>query len=75
VENPKTGEALHTSSAYLTFVAVDESGKPVPVVPVIAESQEDERRYHDAGLRREQRLASRNGPAPSATILAAELVR
>ena len=75
VENPKTGEALHTSSAYLTFVAIDESGKPVPVVPVIAESQEDERRYHDAGRRREHRLASRNGSAPSARTSAAELVR
>ena len=75
VENPKTGEALHTSSAYLTFVAIDDSGKPVPVVPVIAESQEDERRYHDAGRRREHRLATRNGFAPSAATLTAELVR
>jgi F-type H+/Na+-transporting ATPase subunit beta len=38
VENPETGEVVHTSSAYLTFVAIDEAGKPVPVVPVIAES-------------------------------------
>ena len=75
VENPKTGEALHTSSAYLTFVAIDDSGKPVQVVPVIAESQEDERRYHDAGRRREHRLATRNGFAPSAATLTAELVR
>ena len=75
VENPKTGGALHTSSAYLTFVAIDDSGKPVPVVPVIAESQEDERRYHDAGRRREHRLATRNGFAPSAATLTAELVR
>src|SRR5271166_5795743 len=36
VENPNTGEVLHTSSAYLTFVAIDESGRPVAVPPVIA---------------------------------------
>jgi acyl-CoA hydrolase len=74
VENPRTGEILHTSSAYLTFVALDEAGKPVPVVPVIAESQEDERRFHDAGRRRECRLATRNGFASSATTSEAELV-
>ena len=44
-------ERLHTSSAYLTFVALDGS-KPAPVVPVMAESQDDERRYHEAGRRR-----------------------
>jgi acyl-CoA hydrolase len=75
VENPRTGKLLHTSSAYLTFVAIDESGKPVPVVPVIAESQEDERRYHEAGRRRESRLAMCNGSASSLTTSVAELVR
>src|SRR5215469_8495068 len=56
VENPNTGEVLHTSSAYLTFVAIDDSGKPVVVPPVIAESDEEHRRYHEAGRRREGRL-------------------
>jgi acyl-CoA hydrolase len=74
VENPQTGEVRHTSSAYLTFVAIDEGGKPVAVAPVIAESEEEERRYHEAGRRREQRLAARNDFAPSATTSAAELV-
>jgi acyl-CoA hydrolase len=74
VEYPRTGEIRHTSSAYLTFVAIDEAGKPVPVVPVIAESQEDERRYHDAGSRREYRLATRNGSAYSVTTSEVELV-
>ena len=75
VENPRTGDILHTSSAYLTFVALDDAGKPVPVVPVIAESQEEERRYHEAGRRRECRLATRDGSAYSATSSAPELVR
>ena len=56
VENPNTGEVLHTSSAYLTFVAIDDSGKPVVVPPVIAESDEEQRRYREAGRRREARL-------------------
>jgi acyl-CoA hydrolase len=75
VENPRTGERLHTSSAYLTFVALDEAGKPVPVVPIIAESQDDERRYNDAGRRRESRLAPCDGAACSVTTSPAELVR
>jgi acyl-CoA hydrolase len=62
-----TGEKLHTCSAYLTFVAVDEKGKAVEIPPVIPETQEEERRYRQAGERREYRLALRNrlkgGPA------------
>ena len=74
VENPQIGEVRHTSSAYLTFVALDENGKPVAVAPVIAESEEEERRYREAGRRREQRLATRNGFAPSTTTSPADLV-
>jgi len=59
VENPQTGEVRHTSSAYLTFVAIDDGGKPVAVAPVIVGSEEEERRYHEAGRRREQRLGTR----------------
>jgi len=54
-----TGEKLHTCSAYLTFVALDENRKPVPVVPVIPETDEEKRRYREAGERREYRLALR----------------
>jgi acyl-CoA hydrolase len=54
-----TGELLHTCSAYLTYVAVDENGKPVPIAPVIPESDDEKRRYHEAGERREYRLAMR----------------
>ena len=34
-ENPRTGEHRHTSTAYLTMVAVDENGKPTPVPPLL----------------------------------------
>ncbi|HWB84924.1 MAG TPA: acyl-CoA thioesterase [Bryobacteraceae bacterium] len=60
VENLTTGERQHTCSAYLTFVAVDENGRPVVVPPAIPETEEEKRRYREAGERREQRLAARN---------------
>jgi acyl-CoA hydrolase len=59
-ETLMTGKKLHTCSAYLTFVAVDENGKPVPVPEVIPETEEEKRRYREAGERREYRLAMRN---------------
>jgi acyl-CoA hydrolase len=58
-ENPLTGDRRHTSSAYLTYVAIDPSGKPTPVPPVIPESDEEKRRYSEAQKRREFRLANR----------------
>src|SRR5271165_5242606 len=74
VENPKTGKILHTSSAYLTFVAIDESGKPIATAPVIAESEEEKRRYNQAGRRREYRSNTcSNSSAPSTATSAAEL--
>ncbi|PWU05092.1 MAG: acyl-CoA thioesterase [Terriglobia bacterium] len=60
-ENLLTGHRLHTCSAYLTFVALDEKGKPTPVGPVIPETEEEKRRYREAGERRAYRLAHRNG--------------
>ena len=52
-----TGRTTHTSSAYLVFVAIDDSGKPRQVPPLIAESEDEIRRQREAGLRREARLA------------------
>jgi len=56
VEDLITGEVRHTSSAYLTFVAIDAEGRRVPVPPVIPETAEEKRRYEEAGQRRQQRL-------------------
>jgi acyl-CoA hydrolase len=50
----------HVSSAYLTFVAVDKAGHPLPVPPVIPQTPEEKRRYEGAGRRREHRLAERD---------------
>jgi acyl-CoA hydrolase len=55
-----TGERRHTCSAYLTFVAVDANGKAIPTIPVIPETDEEKRRYRQAGERRDARLALRN---------------
>jgi acyl-CoA hydrolase len=55
-----TGERLHTCSAYLTFVAVDREGRAIAVPPVIPETDDEIRRYQQAGERREYRLAMRN---------------
>ncbi len=58
-ENYSKGERKHTTTAFLTFVALDESGNPSPVPPVIVKTQEERRRYREAGERRKARLAAR----------------
>jgi acyl-CoA hydrolase len=58
-EDLTTGESRHTTSAYVTFVALDAGGKPVQVPPVIPETVEEKRRYEEAGARRAYRLALR----------------
>jgi acyl-CoA hydrolase len=59
VEDLTTGDRRHTSSAYLTFVAIDPHGNRVPVPQVIPESEEEKRRYEEAGKRRAYRLEMR----------------
>ena len=58
-ENVLSGERKHTTSAYVTFVAIDETGRPKPVPALLPESAEDRRRYRDALARRRIRLAQR----------------
>jgi len=59
VEDLRTGAVQHTSSAYLTFVALDASGNRIPVAPAIPETEEEKRRYEEAAQRREYRLELR----------------
>jgi acyl-CoA hydrolase len=65
-ENLLTGARRHTCSAYLTFVALDGAGKPTEVTPAIPETDEEKRRYREAGERREYRLAQRERTGRSA---------
>lgn len=58
-ENILTGERRHTSTAYVTYVAVDMSQKPCTVTPLIVETDEEKRRFREAGERRRYRLAVR----------------
>jgi len=57
VENYRSEQHQHVSSAYLTFVAIDEKGNKLPVAPVIPETEDEKRRYEDAARRREIRRA------------------
>jgi len=59
-ENPLTGEQRHTSSAYLTMVAIDEHGNPMRVPQHEASTPDAERREREAQLRRANRLAERD---------------
>jgi acyl-CoA hydrolase len=59
VEDVVTGDRMHTSSAHLVFVALDREGKPRPVPPVVAETDVQQRRQHEAKIRRETRLSHR----------------
>ena len=56
-ESVTSGRRVHTSSAYLVYVALDREGKPRPVPPVIAETEEQQQRQREAKLRRQARLA------------------
>jgi acyl-CoA hydrolase len=58
-ENYGKEERKHTTTAFLTFVAIDESGNPCPVPPVVLKTAEERRRYREAGERRKVRLAMR----------------
>lgn len=58
-ENSYTGESRHVVSAYLTFVALDNSGKPTEIPGISPRSDVEQRRYDEAGKRRAIRVDSR----------------
>jgi acyl-CoA hydrolase len=59
-ERPRTGEVRHTSTAYLTMVALDDDGRPVEVPPLLVEDADGHRREREAQTRRRNRLAERD---------------
>jgi acyl-CoA hydrolase len=59
-ENVLTGERKHTTSAFVTFVSIDEKTRqPKPVRPLILKTAEEKRRFAEAAVRREARLELR----------------
>jgi acyl-CoA hydrolase len=58
-EDSAAGVRKHTTTAFLTFVALDDIGKPVPVSPLIVKTSQERRRYREAGQRRNLRLKAR----------------
>jgi acyl-CoA hydrolase len=55
-ENAFTGELRHILSAYFTFVALDEAGKPTPVPHLTPTTSDEKRRYEEADHRRSRRI-------------------
>jgi len=58
-ESVRSGEVLHTSTAYLTMVALDDAGNPTEVPPIAPQTPDEIRRAREAQLRRDTRLSER----------------
>ncbi|HKS07524.1 MAG TPA: acyl-CoA thioesterase [Gemmatimonadaceae bacterium] len=58
-EDLLSGKRRHTNSCYLTFVAVDDRGRPVEAPTVKPETKLEKRRYVAAQARRQRRLDER----------------
>lgn len=54
-ENLRTGKVVHTSSAYLVYVALDSEGRPAEVPALTAETEDEKRRMEAAKVRRKRR--------------------
>jgi len=58
-ESFREGQRIHTNTAILTFVSVDDNGEPIKAVEVIPETDEEKKRYEKALQRRENMLKNR----------------
>jgi uncharacterized protein (TIGR00369 family) len=56
-ENPVTGERVHTNTAYLVYVALDATGRPVPVPPLLPETEVQKQRMETGRARQTYRLS------------------
>ena len=59
-ENIKSGKTILTNQAYITFVALDNEGKPSPVPSLIPETEEEKKCFVEAEIRRGERLKRKN---------------
>lgn len=58
-ENPITGERTHTNTAYLVYVALDDESRPTSVPPVVAATDEDQKRLDLAKQRQQRRISQK----------------
>ena len=58
-ENPITGERIHTNTAYLVFVGLDDEGRPTPIPALIIETDEESQRMEQAKKRQAHRIAQK----------------
>ena len=58
-ENVLSGERRHTNSCYVTYVALDDHGRPTEVPPVVPETPDEKRRFERAAKRRASRVMDR----------------
>ncbi|HEY6282870.1 MAG TPA: acyl-CoA thioesterase [Nitrososphaerales archaeon] len=56
-QDPTTRKGAHTGSCYLTYVALNEKGRPTPIPPLIVTTPEERRRFKEALARRRLREA------------------
>ncbi len=64
-EEPLTGEKLRTSTAFLTFVALDGVGRPTDVPAVLPETEAEKQQFDEAAERRQRRLESKRRLRPA----------
>lgn len=58
-EDPLTGNRRHTSSAILTYVALDDQGRPTPVPGLKTSTEEERRRFEEGRARQKERKERR----------------
>ena len=58
-ENPITGEQMHTNTAYLVYVALDDEGRPTSVPPLKVKTEVEKRRMAEAQERQARRLKNK----------------
>ncbi len=58
-EDPVTGSRVTTCRALITVVAIDHTGRPAPVPPLVPETDEERARMERAAERRRRRLETR----------------
>ena len=63
-ESTHGGDARHVGEAFVTMVAVDATGRPTPVPPLLLETVEERLRFEEGRRRMEERRRTRPPKAP-----------